>query len=440
MTTRDQARRWVLQCAIGLLWLAPTAVIAAPVGEVGPGAGVAPPTDAPPIDEIAADEAPSEGDAAAPSEDPAPPEASATEPAPAQPPVEPAPEDSAASSPDVAAAPASEGPVATTQAEPAPPPAASEPEPAPPASDPPLKPRPRHRWIYSNLLGVRYNPLGLVNEFTTGYRYQLVDKQSLLFNDSFIAAQLHTFLTPAYSGGGPKIDIQPAAVLNLSATYDYFGFFSAFGSFQSFRSPNAVWSDTTISRLADNGTNYVTGGHVVTLSALLQGKVKKVAIRDNVKFYWNKFTLRDGDTVWYWQTLDTLMPNGGWAVTNDLDVLYLFDFGLTLGARYTLTDAFYRDSDFPEGEPRVDPNGVTHRVGPAIIYTFYNRPDRRFNQPSLVILAQWWAAHRYRTGVDVTPAIPYFVLGFTFQGDLLPNPASWNKRTESKRRRRRTRI
>ena len=49
-----------------------------------------------------------------------------------------------------------------------------------------------------------------------------------------------------------------------------------------------------------------------------------------------------------------------------------------------------------------------------------------------------WAAHRYRTGADVSAAVPYFVLGFRFQGEFLPNPASWHEKTEPKRKRRRS--
>jgi len=305
----------------------------------------------------------------------------------------------------------------------------------------PAKPlqRPRHRLIYNHQLGLRYNPLGLSSELNIGYRYQLINKDTVLFRDSFIAAQAHTVVTPAYVGAGPRIDIQPAAVLNLSATYDYIGFFGAFGSLQSFPSANAEWHDDVISELADMDLNYGSGGHQITLSALLQGKVKNIAIRDNPKFYWYDFDLRNGDRTFYNQTIDMLVPGRGWAMTNDLDLLYLFDFGLTIGARYTVTQAFYRDEHFAPGEETTNINGPTHRVGPALIYSFYNRPEQRFNQPSLVLLAQWWAKHRYRTGQEVSRAIPYFVLAFTFKGNLLPNPRSWNPKSQRRKKKRRTR-
>jgi len=309
---------------------------------------------------------------------------------------------------------------------------------------PKLRPRPRHRIIYNNLTAVRYNPLGLVNEFTGGYRYQLVEKKdSVLFGESFVAAQVHTFITPAYGRIGPKIDIQPLALLNLSATYDFTGYFGTFGLDQSFKSPTDDWSDSELDRRKDSNDptlrNYKHIGHFVTLAALLQAKVKNIAIRNNLKFYYSDYDLRAGDTVAYDQTLDIPLPNRGWAMTNELDLLYLFDFGLTVGARYTLTEAFYQARHFQPAEPLSHPNGPTHRVGPALLYTFFNRPHQRFNKPTLILLTQWWAAHRFRTGQDVSTAVPYLVVGFRFEGDILPNPATWNEKTEPKRKRRRSR-
>jgi hypothetical protein len=166
----------------------------------------------------------------------------------------------------------------------------------------------------------------------------------------------------------------------------------------------------------------------------LQGQVWKIAVRDNVKFLYANMRVRDGDTVFYDQTLDILEPNDGWAVVNDLDVLLLFDFGLKIAGRHTVTHAFYRRDHFLPGEPSSSPNGPTHRLGPGFLYTFYDRPDRRFNRPTLLLLAQWWLRHRWRTGADVHAAVPYLVLGFLFEGDLLPDPRSRKGKGKRKRR------
>ena len=249
-------------------------------------------------------------------------------------------------------------------------------------------------------------------------------KPGVLYKDSFLGLKLHTFLNPAFARIGPRVEIQPIAILNLQATYDFGGYFTTFDQLMSFPSPAVDYSDTELGRRGDAGENYPGHGHLVTLAALLQAKVKNVAVRDNLKFYYADLALRGGDTVFYDQTLDIAQPDEAWTLTNDLDLIYLFDFGLKLGARYTLTHAFYQKKHFRRGEPATQPNGPTHRVGPAVLHTFYDKPERRFNKPTIVFLLQWWARHRWRTGADVHPGVPYIVLGFLFEGDLFPDPAN----------------
>jgi hypothetical protein len=291
----------------------------------------------------------------------------------------------------------------------------------------------RHRFVYKNLTAARFNPLGLANEFQFGWRLQLVNKNTTLFKESFMALKAHTFLNPAFGRVGPMFELQPIALLNLHAIYNAVGYFKSFDQFQSFQSPAAVYSDTELEKRTEQ--RYPAMGHMVTLSALLQAKVGRVAVRDNVKGFYTKFDVKSDprtgrdDTVYYDQTLDILQPNDGWVLTNDADALYLFDFGLKLGARYTYTKAFYRDEMYLPGESTRDRN-QTQRVGPAILYsppkwrakaarrTGLSR--KRWYNPTAFLLAQWWVQHRWRTGQDVSQGVPYIVLGFTFEGDFHP--------------------
>lgn len=291
----------------------------------------------------------------------------------------------------------------------------------------------RHRFVYKNLTAARYNPLGLANEMTIGWRMQLVNKNTALFKESFMALKAHTFLNPAFGRVGPMFELQPLALLNLSAIYNAVGYFKSFDQFQSFQSPAVAYSDTELEERTEQ--RYPGMGHMVTLSALLQAKVGRVAIRDNAKFYYVNFDVKTdaltgrADTVYYDQTLDILQPNDGWVVTNDVDALYLFDFGLKLGARYTYTHGFYRDSMYLDGESTKNRNN-TQRVGPAVLYsptkwrakaarrTGLSR--KRWYNPTAFLLAQWWVQHRWRSGEDVSQGVPYLVLGFTFEGDFHP--------------------
>ncbi len=281
---------------------------------------------------------------------------------------------------------------------------------------------PKHRLVYKNLFAVRYNPLGLVNENAMGWAMRLYDKRGALFEPAYFGVKLHTFVSPAYTRFGPQVEFSPLAILNLSATYDFVGYFGTFNQMASFDTPAANYSDSQLEANDEDGASYPTYGSLVTLSALLQAKAGPIAIRDNLKGYYTDFKLRDGGRVFYDQTLDIMVPDDGWSLTNDLDVLYLFKHGLKVGGRYTVTQAFYKDRHFQDGEPNTQPNGPTHRIGPALLYTIYDKPERRFNKPTLILLTQWWARHRYRTGADVSGAVPAIVLGFLFEGDLLPHP------------------
>jgi hypothetical protein len=115
----------------------------------------------------------------------------------------------------------------------------------------------------------------------------------------------------------------------------------------------------------------------------------------------------------------------------------MFDWGLRLVARHSLSHAFYRRRDFLPGEPVSQPNGPTSRLGPAVTYTFFDRPGARFNRPTVFLLSQWWLRHRFRTGDQSSAGIPYLAIGFSFEGDLVPH-REVERRRGARRPRRRT--
>lgn len=309
----------------------------------------------------------------------------------------------------------------------------AEPQPEPDVERQPVVPppwMPRHRFIYRNLTAGRVNPQGLVNETTLGYRAQLVARNTPLFLDSFALVGAHAFVTPAFIRAGPTIEIQPAAVINFGATYDIVGTFGTFRQLQSFASATDRWGPDDLERNADDDRNYSSWGHLITLSALLQARVKNIVVRTSTKAYWGDMKLRGGDRVYYDQSLDILMPDRGWSIMNETDVVYLFT-RLRLIVRHSLTHAFYERRHFDAAEPVSRPNGPTSRLGPAVAFTFFDRPGVRFNRPTVFLLTQWWLRHRWRTGEQQHAAIPYAALGFSFEGDLVPH----RKDTDRKRRR-----
>ncbi len=288
---------------------------------------------------------------------------------------------------------------------------------------------------YDNLVAVRMNPIGVVNLFRLGYRRVLWTRPGQLFEGTYADIKAQAFLNPAYARVGPLVEVMPLAIVRLSARYTYAGYWNAFGLLQSFPSATADASPSDLRDNADAGETYATGGHVVTLQGLVQARFLGVALRDEVTAQWSKLDLRDGDVVFHEQFFDLLVPNAGWVFVNDLDLFYTFDFGLVVGARYTVTHAVYENRHFAPAEVPSNPNTPHHRVGPAVLYTFFRRPGARFDNLTFILLAQWWARHRYRTGQDVHAAYPYLVLGLGFDGQLWPTrPPYPHRRLRSPRK------
>lgn len=269
-----------------------------------------------------------------------------------------------------------------------------------------------HRWFFHNLTGVRVNPLGLTNRIRTGYKMQLSHRPEAIFKESFATIELDTEITPAFGYVGGRMEIQPAKIFNFWASYGMMGTFGSFSYTRSFPNAQADYRDTRLEDSRDQ--DYTSLGHRASVSGMFQFGLGGVAMRDNVQGHYHSQDLKDGDKVFWDATLDVLIPNSGWTVTNDADLLVMTEFDLIVGVRYTMTHAVYRDEHL-DGK---NVNTPTHRVGPALIYQFFDDGEgTQWNKPTLVLLAQWWAKHRFRT--DEAPALPYLVLAFVQQGDLM---------------------
>jgi hypothetical protein len=251
-----------------------------------------------------------------------------------------------------------------------------------------------------------------------------VKSSNPLYKDNFGGAGLMMEATPAFVRIGPMIEVQPFSILRLWATYQVLGYFGSFNLMQSFASPNEEYSDSRIKDLGDlpskeEGQNYPTAGTQFTAGANFQMKLGPIAARSALRLVRADYDLRDGDRVFYDQFYDVLVPNEGWFLSNDTDLLYVTDFGLVAGARHTVTHAFYGDRHFAPGEADLDLNPTMHRVGPFLAYTFSKDPAGTFfGNPTVLLIANWWLSHRYRTGEDVSVGLPYIVAGFMFTGDL----------------------
>ena len=281
---------------------------------------------------------------------------------------------------------------------------------------------PKHRLFFSNLNAIRYNPLGLFEEFRLSYRYRLYDHEHRALRDNFAGIGAVPSASPAWVRLGLFGEVQPTSFLLLTAQYDWTRYFGNFNLLNSFPDARSDFSDSRIKELGEQGgatKNYVTTGHQLTLSALLQFKFGPIAFRSNNKLAYFNMNLRPGDTVFYDQLYDLLVPGNGWIYVNDIDVLWVSNFGFMGGLRYSIGHAFYNDTQLPAGSPNQ--NGPIQRLGPFLAYTFSKKPPGTtlFNNPTLILLVQWWLDHRFRTGRDVSQSVPLLGVAFTFNGDFL---------------------
>lgn len=308
-------------------------------------------------------------------------------------------------------------------------PDAPEVEPAAPApvnapEDVELPPRPAQQLSYSNLVGARYNPIGLTNAFHAVYKFRLYESDSLALENNYAGPTFDATLSPAFAKLGGGIEIQPASFLQLYARYEWYPHFGSFDRLLSFPGPQGEYSDDDVSDGGDRGDNYaVWDAHMITLGALVQLKYGNVALRSRTLVMYANFGLKDGDTVWLENQFDVLPPADGWFVHNDTDLLYLFDFNFIAGLRYSITQSLYTDALLDETNGGDDPNPTNQRLGLFLAYTFYkDPPGTAFNNPTVLLLANWYLSHRYRTGQEVSQGLPLIAIAFLFTGDLYTVP------------------
>jgi hypothetical protein len=280
---------------------------------------------------------------------------------------------------------------------------------------------------------LRYNPLGLISDNVLSLRHRLYRADDVAaLRDNFVGIGLTPQVSAAFARVGLLAEVQPLSILRLWMNAEVVGYFGSFGLLQSFPSPTADFRDATIASrgqlpAGDPQKNFATGGTQLTVGMDLQMKAGPVVARNLTRVVRGSYALRPGDTVYYDQFYDVLAANDGLFVNNDTDLLWSTSFGLVAGVRANVTQPFYAADDYSAAEqavpggPRTHPNGPTLRAGPLLSWTFYDDPTALVNKPTIIVIGNWWIAHRYRAGADIPQAIPYTVVAFQFSSDLYPH-------------------
>ncbi len=306
------------------------------------------------------------------------------------------------------------------------------------------------RFMVSDLTLFRLNPVGLETRVRIGMQKRLYYSEEAVEKNNFVFLGAFPRLNPASVHAGLGVEVQPMSILNVRAFYNVQQYFGTFGFLQSFESPTANYSDSTLKALRDSQDRPPQTGQLRQLSVqpLVQLKLGAVAVRALFQFdYWQIARVRDGSTTAYEPTVDTLLPDGGWTMSTDTDVLYTGRKGLAIGVRHSFVRPFYKQKHFAATDATEAENQAAfagykganshQRVGLFAAYTFKDLGPSKFNKPTVILVASWYGSHRYRTGVpdagseqpmDMGPAanenyvsryMPYLVLGFAFESDFL---------------------
>jgi hypothetical protein len=268
----------------------------------------------------------------------------------------------------------------------------------------------------------RSNPIGLGMGARLALRRQLYLSDSVAFRDNAAVGALTAVVTPAFTRVGAAAEVSPASFATLFATWERYDYFGTVGMAQSFPSAASDSGPTEISRRAalpsgSAASPYALQGQQVTVGATLAAQVGHWFVRDQARLFWNQAALREGDRVFWDPSIDLILANGGWAVADDLDVGWT-DGRLTAGLTFNVLKSLFRSSDYLPGERASPGDAWRARLGPSVNYTWSQPVGSRF-VPSVFAQVQWWLVHPYRTGQEISLAVPWIYLGVSAAGDLL---------------------
>jgi hypothetical protein len=289
------------------------------------------------------------------------------------------------------------------------------------------------RLMISDLTIFRLNPIGLETRSRIGLQKKLYPSTKKVTENNFWFVGAFPKLNPAsaqFSLGG---ELQPASIFNVRTYFELQQFFGTFGFLQSFNSANANFSDNNLAELKDNPATEPEAKLVKHFSVQPQLMLKfgKIVVRSLLQLdYWS-FSTREN--LIYEPTFDTLLPNKGWTMSTDTDVLFVPGTGLAAGLRHTFVKPFYNSDHFADSadENMYDGKNAHHRIGFFGAYTFKDKGPSTFNKPTAILILSFYVKHKYRAGEPGTPdpmhdaddyrtrAFPYLILGFAFESDLL---------------------
>ncbi len=273
---------------------------------------------------------------------------------------------------------------------------------------------------YQSATVLRVNPKGLSQFLLIKAPFGLYDSDHEALEKNGITPIVQLQASPAYYKAGVALEFDPMTILGFRAGVQWQNYNGKFDGLQSFDGTDVNFSDTNLEALGNDGQglNYSASGRIMSLSTTLKAKVGDIALKHKFGGVRYDMELQNNHEHYYDITLDILVENGQWNLTNTTDLVYIHDDSLMVGLRSDYTTPAYSS----EGD---DLPGSTYRLGPSVIYNFDPSDDSasasnpNFRNPKLIVMLNWWLQHPYRTGEDVSGGLPMALVVFTCEGDLL---------------------
>jgi hypothetical protein len=266
---------------------------------------------------------------------------------------------------------------------------------------------PAHRLVHRTLLAVRVNPGGLALDSRLAYRLRLFEHESRALRDNYLGLGAGLTVSPSFARLGPVVELAPASMITLWASFQLVSYFGTLHQLQSFPDGGAVYDDDSL----DAGEGYASLGTEAAFGADVQAKVGPIALRARNRVVRADLDLHEGDEAYYDSVTDTLLTDRGFSFSTDVDLLWVgLENRLVAGLRYSATVPV---------EALAQDDRTVQRFGPIVAYSFYVRDGARWNAPSVFLLVQWWVTHPYRRD-DPGKAVPLVAAGFQVSGDLIP--------------------
>jgi hypothetical protein len=274
--------------------------------------------------------------------------------------------------------------------------------------------------VYRSITAARYNPLGLSSFFRLGYRHAaLTGHQPPVLQSTYVQLNGIMTATPAYLRGGARFDIQPLAILNLVLAYEGIQFFGTFDSLQSFSTVNEDFSDAAQSRRTDKGLSRVTNGRLLTINPTFQIRLWKITLVSSAEFVYTDIKVPAGDRFYYDLPYSLLAPRNGWMVGSETDLSFALTRRFNLGLRLAVYHAWYPAEAIAGATARADAITPIVYFGPTAAFKFRAiNGASRFKNATVFLILAWWLRNPYRTGQEVSAAIPYPTLVFAFEGEV----------------------